>query len=92
MEIKKLNYINTDPINGTSGCLVYYMNNEAFEKFKKMTGKEIMKEFDYYSSYDCYEASKINDGYIVFIYGEDKYDDEDYDDEDEDDYDDEDED
>lgn len=63
------------------------MNNEAFEKFKKMTGKEIMKEFDYYSSYDCYEASKINDGYIVFMYGEDKYDDEDYDDEDEDDYD-----
>lgn len=87
METKRLNYINTDPINGTSGCLVYYMNNEAFEKFKKMTDKEIRKEFDY-ESYDYYEDSKIDGGYIVFMYGEDEYDDDD----DEDDYDDEDED
>ena len=77
MKIEKLNYINTDPINDTSGCLIYYMDNEAFEKFKKMTGKEIGKEFDY-SCYDCYESSKIDGGYIVFMYGEDDYDEEDW--------------
>ena len=83
METKKLNYINTDPINGTSGCLVYYMNNEAFEKFKKMDDNEIKKEFDYYS-YNYYEASEINGGYIVFMYGEDEYDEDDEYDDDED--------
>ena len=73
MEIKRLNYIDTDPINSTSGCLVYYMDNEAFKKFKKMDDKEIGKEFNY-SSYVGYEVSEINGGYIVFMYGEDEYD------------------
>ena len=91
MKITKLNYIDTDPINSTSGCLIYYMDDEAFKKFEKMTDKEIRKEFDY-ESYNYYEDSKIDGGYIVFMYGEDEYDeDDDYDDED-DDYDDEDED
>ena len=83
METKKLNYINTDPINGTSGCLVYYMDDEAFKKFKKMDDNEIKKEFDYYS-YNYYEASEINGGYIVFMYGEDEYDEDDEYDDDED--------
>lgn len=75
MEIKRLNYIDTDPINSTSGCLIYYMDDEAFKKFKKMDDNEIKKEFDYYS-YNYYEASEINGGYIVFMYGEDEYDEE----------------
>ena len=75
MEIKRLNYIDTDPINSTSGCLIYYMDDEAFKKFKKMDDNEIKKEFDYYS-YNYYEASEINGGYVVFMYGEDEYDDE----------------
>lgn len=74
MEIKRLNYIDTDPFNSTSGCTVYYMDKEAFKKFEKMTDKEIRKELDN-ESYDYYEASEINDGYIVFMYGEDEYDD-----------------
>lgn len=73
MEIKKLNYINTDPINDTSGCTVYYMDKEAFKKLEKMSGKEIIKEFDD-ESYDYYEASEINGGYIVFMYGYDEED------------------
>ena len=73
METRRLNYIDTDPINSTSGCLVYYMDNEAFKKFKKMDDNEIKKEFDYYS-YNYYEASEINGSYIVFMYGEDEYD------------------
>lgn len=76
MEIKKLNYINTDPINDTSGCTVYYMDKESFKKFEKMSDDEIRKEFDD-ESYDYYKSSKINDGYIVFMYGEDEYDEED---------------
>lgn len=75
MEIKRLNYIDTDPINSTSGCLIYYMDDEAFKKFKKMDDNEIKKEFDYYS-YNYYEASEINGGYVVFMYGEDEYDEE----------------
>lgn len=75
MEFKKLNYIDTDPINSTSGCLVYYMDDEAFKNFKKMDDNEIKKEFDYYS-YNYYGASEINGGYIVFMYGEDEYDEE----------------
>lgn len=75
MEFKRLNYIDTDPINSTSGCLVYYMDKEAFKNFEKMDDNEIKKEFDYYS-YNYYEASEINGGYIVFMYGEDEYDDE----------------
>ena len=83
MEIKRLNYIDTDPINSTSGCLIYYMDKEAFKKFKKMDDNEIKKEFDYYS-YNYYEASEINGGYIVFMYGEDEYDEDDEYDDDED--------
>lgn len=87
METKRLNYIDTDPINSTSGCTVYYMDKEAFKKFEKMDDEEVRKEFDD-PSYDYYEAAKIDGGYVVFMYGEDEYDededDEDYDDDDED--------
>lgn len=80
MEIKRLNYIDTDPINSTSGCTVYYMDKEAFKKYITMNDKEIRCEFEN-PSFTYSEEVEIEEGnYIVFMYSDDEEVDEDYDD------------
>lgn len=79
MIVKKLNYINTDPINDTSGCTVYFMDSAYYKKYMNMSDKEIKYEFEN-PSFTYSEEVEIEDGnYIVFMYGNDEESDEDYD-------------
>lgn len=80
MTVKKLNYINTDPFNDTSGCTVYFMDSEYFKKFIAMNDKEIRREFKDPSFTYSEEVEIENGNYIVFMYGDDEEVDEDYDD------------
>lgn len=84
MTIEHLNYINTDPINDTTGVSVYFADKKTFEDIKSMDEDSLKEIFGSQALSDVeFSPLPTGDG-IVFVYEDDSLaDDEDWDEEEE---------
>lgn len=83
MTIEHLNYINTDPINDTTGVNVYFADKKTFEDIKSMDEDSLKEIFDSSSLSDVEFSSLPTGDGIIFVYEDDSLaeDDEDWDEE-----------
>ena len=68
MTIENLNFINTDPINYTTGVNVYFADKGTFEDIKSMDEDSLMEIFDSSSFSDIKFSSLPTGGGIIFVY------------------------
>lgn len=79
MTIEHLNYINTDPINDTTGVNVYFADKRTFEDIKSMDEDSLKEIFDSPSLSDVEFSSLPTGDGIIFVYVDDSLDDDDED-------------